>query len=198
MTPLGFYTQPAEAVAVGLLGALLFRRWPDGTQACLRIVETEAYTGRDDLASHGRRHPTPRNRPMYGPPGLAYIYKSRGIHWMFNVVAEPEGEPAAVLIRAAEPLRGFEEISKRRPRRGPLEWTSGPGRLCQALDIDDSFQQVDVAEGRSGLWIEVQPPLDAPEVGRGPRVGMGKTPEPWFSLPRRWWILGNSYVSKYR
>lgn len=193
-----FFSQSAELVARHLLGATLVRRWADGAETRCRIVETEAYTGREDLASHGRRHPTPRNRPMYGQPGLVYIYKSRGIHWMFNVVAEPEDHPAAVLIRAAEPLTGLDRLAARRPGRPPEEWTSGPGRLCQALDIDNSHQQIDISFPERGLWMEPGERVPDDRVSRGPRVGMGKTPEPWYSLERRWWVTGNRFVSKYR
>jgi len=186
--PSSFFAQNAEVVARHLLGTLLVRRWPH-RQTISRIVETEAYTGREDLASHGRTL-TPRSRPLYGPPGLTYIYKSRGLHWMLNVVAEPEGEPAGVLLRAVEPLTGLEELRS--------HGTNGPGKLCRALAIDLGHQQIDVTSTDSELWIGVGVPVADEQVSRGPRVGMGKVPEPWFSFPRRWWISGNPFVSRYR
>lgn len=191
------FSRTADIVAPSLLGATLVRRWPDGSTSTLRIVETEAYRGRDDLASHGRKL-TPRSEAMYGPPGRAYIYLSRGLHWMFNVVAEPEGEPAVVLIRAAEPLTGYEALALHRPGRPVADWTSGPGKLCQALAIDDTFHRAELGGGDPRLALLVHDPLPPETISTGPRVGMGKTPEPWFSIARRWWITGNPFVSAYR
>ena len=182
--PENFFRQNAELVARHLLGAVLVRRWP-GREVRCRIVETEAYTGREDQASHGRNHPTPRSLPLYGQPGYSYVYRSRGIHWMFNVVCEPMDFPAAVLIRAVEPLE-----------EGFALTTDGPGKLCKALEIDFSHHQLDVSA--SDGPIALIPGIEIPEtaVRRGPRVGMGKTPEPWYSCPRRWWIAGNRFVSR--
>lgn len=181
--PHDFFAQNAELVARHLLGAILVRRWP-GREARFRIVETEAYTGTEDQASHGRNHPTPRSEPLYGPPGLSYVYRSRGIHWMFNVVCEPVGTPAAVLVRAVEPLTG--------------EWepTDGPGKLCRVLGIDSSHHQIDLSAPDAPVALESGVGVPEAWVRRGPRVGMGKTPEPWYSYPRRWWIAGNAFVSK--
>ncbi|HMT21678.1 MAG TPA: DNA-3-methyladenine glycosylase, partial [Promineifilum sp.] len=102
--PASFYTPSALVVARHLLGARLVRLLPNGARLAGRIVETEAYSGIDDLASHGHSRRTPRNLPMYGPPGRAYVYFTYGNYWLFNAVAEPDGDPAAVLIRAVEPL----------------------------------------------------------------------------------------------
>jgi DNA-3-methyladenine glycosylase len=178
-----FFAQNAEQVARHLLGATLVRRSAAALVRC-RIVETEAYSGTEDQASHGRNHPTPRSLPLYGTPGLSYVYRSRGIHWMFNVVCEPEGIPAAVLIRAVEPLQ---------PGLGP---TDGPGKLCKALGIDFADHQKDVTNATSSVFLEPGPLVPDHRVRRGPRVGMGKTPEPWYSYPRRWWVAGNAHVSR--
>jgi len=181
--PDGFFNQHAEIVARELLGAVLVRRWP-GREVRCRIVETEAYSGREDQACHGRNHPTPRSVPLYGEPGLSYVYKSRGIHWMFNVVCEPVGIPAAVLVRGVEPLEG--------------EWepTDGPGKLCRVLEIDAAHHQLDVSAPGAPVGVIPGAAVADADVRRGPRVGMGKTPEPWYSCPRRWWIAGNAFVSK--
>jgi DNA-3-methyladenine glycosylase len=180
--PPAFFSQNAETVARSLLGALLVRRI-DGQEVRCRIVETEAYSGREDQASHGRNHPTPRSLPLYGTPGLSYVYRSRGIHWMFNVVCEPEGIPAAVLIRGVEPL--VDGV-------GP---TDGPGKLCRALAIDLSHHQLDLSDRTGAVFLEPGDGVPEGEVCRGPRVGMGKTPEPWYSCERRWWGAGNPFVS---
>lgn len=197
-TPLApdFYAQPTLAVARLLLGARLVRILPDGTRVSGHIVETEAYAGLADLASHGHSRRTPRNSIMYGPPGRAYIYFTYGNWWMPNVVTEPEGIPAAVLLRAVEPLEGLDEIARRRPGRPPQDWTNGPAKLALALGIGKELNGADLTTTDNGLWIE--PDLTVPDalVRTGPRVGLGKTPEPWLSLPWRHWIGGNPYVSK--
>ncbi|MEZ4518570.1 MAG: DNA-3-methyladenine glycosylase [Chloroflexota bacterium] len=194
--PQSFYAQSALTVARELLGAQLVRILPDGTRISGRIVETEAYSGLDDLASHGHSRRTPRNTVMYGPPGHAYVYFTYGNWWMPNVVAEPEDTPAAVLIRALEPLDGLDEMARRRTGRPPEEWTNGPAKLAVALDIGKELNGVDLTTHENGLWIE--PDITIPEelVRTGPRIGMGKTPEPWYSMPWRWWVGGNLYVSK--
>lgn len=198
MKPLSrdFYAQYTLVVARQLLGARLVRILPDGTRLSGRIVETEAYTGMDDLASHGRAKQTPRNRPMWSDPGFSYVYLCRGVHWMLNVVTEPEGCPAAVLIRAIEPLEGVEAIAGRRAGRKPTEWTSGPGRLAAALAITGAHNVIDVTTRDAGLWIEPDRAVPEQDVCTGPRIGLGKTPEPWFSMPWRYWIADNPYVSR--
>lgn len=194
--PPSFYSQSALIVARALLGARLARVLPDGARLSGRIVETEAYSGLDDMASHGRVRQTKRNLPLYGPPGRAYVYFTYGNYWMFNAVAEPEGDPAAVLIRAVEPLEGLDEMAARRPGREPLEWTSGPAKLALAFGITGEHNTVDLTTTDAGLWIEPDAAVPDEQVRVGPRVGMGQTPEPWHSIPWRWWMAGNSFVSK--
>jgi DNA-3-methyladenine glycosylase len=161
-----------------------------------RIVETEAYTGHDDLASHGRLRKTPRNLPMWGIPGHAYVYLNYGMHWMLNVVAEPEGHPAAVLIRAVEPLAGLEHIKANRPNRKTKEWTNGPGRLTKALAIDKAFNTSDLTNAGAGLWLAVGQPIPDENVGTRPRIGLGKkVTEPWRSIPWCFYLKGNPFVS---
>lgn len=198
MTPLprDFYMPNAVIVSRALLGARLVRRLPDGALVAGRIVETEAYTGIDDMASHGRKRRTPRNLPMWGPPGHAYVYLSYGVHWLLNVVAEPEGQPAAILIRAVEPLNGLEHIAARRIGRPLHEWTSGPGRLARALEVTQALNTADLTTPAAGLWIEAGEPVPDSAVRTGPRIGLGKTPEPWLSIPWRFWVTGNAYVSR--
>lgn len=193
--PPEFYNRSALVVARELLGAKLVRVLPDGTRVAGRIVETEAYTGIDDLASHGRAKRTPRNLPMWGAPGRAYVYLTYGMYWMLNVSAEPEGQPAAILIRALEPLEGLDHMARQRPDRKPHEWTSGPARLALALSIDKSLNTVDMTTPAAGLWIESDQIIPDELVRTGPRIGLGKTPEPWLSIPWRWWVVGNRHVS---
>lgn len=194
--PAAFYARPTLQVARHLLGARLVRILPDGRRLSGRIVETEAYTGLDDLASHGHSRRTPRNHIMYGPPGRAYIYFTYGTWWMPNVVTEPEQVPAAVLLRAIEPLEGVEVMAARRAGRPPLEWTNGPAKLALALDIDKSLNGADLTTTSIGLWIEADQIVPDELVRTGPRIGLGNVPEPWFSLPWRFWVGGNGYVSK--
>jgi DNA-3-methyladenine glycosylase len=197
MAPLAraFYERSALDVARELIGAELVRQLPTGERIRGRIVETEAYTGQD-MASHGRKRVTLRNAPMWGAPGHAYVYLCRGVHWMLNVVAEPEGQPAAVLLRAIEPLEGLEVIARRRAGRSLLEWTSGPGRLASALDVTGALNAVDMTTAESGLWIEPGEPVVDGRMRTGPRIGLGKTPEPWLSIPWRFWLADNLHVSR--
>lgn len=199
LTPLprSFYAQHATQVARQLLGAILVRRLPEGALIRAKIVETEAYSGTDDLASHGRAKRTPRNLPMYGEAGHAYVYLAYGIHWLLNVVAEPVDSPAAVLIRAVEPLEGLEHIAARRNGRSPYEWTSGPSRLTVALDITGAHNRLDMTTTAHGLWIAAGEPVPESAVRTGARIGLGKrVTEPWLSIPWRWWIADNPYVSR--
>ena len=194
--PRSFYEHHALVVARELLGARLVRQEPGQERIAGRIVETEAYTGIQDLASHGRHRRTNRNLPMWEAPGHAYVYMSRGIHWMLNIVTEPEENPAAVLIRAIEPLEWLDTIADRRPDRKPLEWTSGPARLAVALGITGALNRIDMTSTESTLWVEPDITIPDSNLKTGPRVGLGKTPEPWLSIPWRFWVADNPYVSR--
>jgi DNA-3-methyladenine glycosylase len=138
-----FYARPTLEVAHDLLGKLLVHRTADGT-ASGRIAEVEAYIGEDDPACHAAPGPTARNAPLYGPPGIAYVYLNYGLHHLVNAVTEPRGSPAAVLIRALEPVAGLDLMRRRRSqlrwRRGKPaprdhELCRGPGNLTAALGI---------------------------------------------------------------
>jgi len=194
-----FYAQTAVAVARELIGAVLVRRLPDGTRLSGRIVETEAYSGTADMASHAYGRVTPRNKIMYGDPGRAYVYFTYGNHFMLNVVTEPDGTPGAVLFRAVEPLDGSETIAQRRSGRPRREWTSGPGRLAAAFDVTKDQNGASLMTSSAGLWIEAGSAVPDSDIETGPRVGLGKRiTEPWFSMPWRFWIRDNMYVSKAR
>ncbi len=162
-----------------------------------RIVEVEAYHGVNDPASHAYRGPTPRTAVMFGPPGFLYVYFTYGMHWCANVVCSPEGEAAAVLIRALEPLRGLEAMRLARPAaRRDLDLCNGPAKLCQALGISGPDSGLDLldpaAAGTGAVRLEDDgiPPPRRP--GRGPRIGIRTATE----LPWRYWVAGNSHVSR--
>lgn len=194
--PRDFYAQDATIVARALLGAVLCRRL-DGMLLAGRIVEVEAYRTPADLASHGRAGRTPRNLPMWEAPGYAYVYFTYGMHWLLNVVCEPPDQPAAVLIRALEPVAGLEQIAARRAGLPQTAWTSGPGRLTRALAIDGTHNRADLTTPDSGLWIAAGEPVPDAQVACGPRIGLGKhVQEPWLSIPWRWWLDGNPHVSR--
>ncbi|NWG06584.1 MAG: DNA-3-methyladenine glycosylase [Chloroflexi bacterium] len=183
--PRDFYNRPTLTVARELIGARLVRIL-DGVKLVGLITEAEAYISQKDLACHARAGLTPRTQVMYGEPGHAYVYFTYGNHWMLNVVTEREGFPAAVLIRAIQPIEGVEVMSGRRNGRD----TFGPGKLCQAMGIGRSENGVDLTETSSGLWIEAGIQVPNKAVTKGPRVGLNSTPEPWLSKPWRFLVKG--------
>jgi DNA-3-methyladenine glycosylase len=178
--PRSFYNRPTLTVARELLGARLVRIL-NGKKLVGLIVETEAYISEKDLACHAKAGLTPRTQVMFGEAGHAYVYFTYGNHWMLNVVTEREGFPAAVLIRAIQPIEGIELMSKRRNGRD----TFGPGKLTQAMGIGKRENQADLTESASHLWIEAGVPIPNSRVTKSPRVGLNNTPEPWRSKPWR-------------
>jgi len=190
-----FYTRPTRQLAKALLGCRLVRRL-EGQRVSGLIVETEAYIGETDLACHARFGRTARNAVMYDRPGLAYVYFTYGMHWMLNVVSEADGFPAAVLIRAIEPVEGLEQMMAQRHTQAVHALTSGPAKLCQALRIDQALNGVDLTDRRGELWIEPDRAVSARSIARGPRIGLPNTPEPWHSKPWRYWVKDNPFVSK--
>lgn len=168
--PRAFYARPTLTVAQELLGQRLVRLL-SGQRLAGRIVEVEAYLGETDQASHARPGRTPRNAAMYGLPGHAYVYLIYGMYHCLNAVTEPEGSPAAVLIRALEPVEGLETMRRHRPARSDRELTSGPGKLCQALAIDRSLNCADLCQG-SALWIEANATIAPTLIATGPRIGV--------------------------
>ena len=180
-----FYNRPTLAVARELIGARLVRLL-DGVKLVGFITETEAYIGEEDLGCHARAGRTPRTAVMYGPPGHAYVYFTYGNHWMLNAVTEGEGFPAAVLIRAIQPVEGVEVMYARRGGRD----TFGPGKLTQAMGITKSENMVDLTKIENGLWIEAGISVPDKNVTIGPRVGLNTVPEPWFSKPWRFLVEG--------
>ena len=195
-----FYARPARTVARDLLGKRLVCLH-EGQRVSGTIVETEAYCDSEqpDLACHGSRNkgrPTKRTAIMFGPAGHAYVYFNYGIHWLFNVVTGEVGQANAVLIRALEPFEGEGWMQARRGKQPRPQWTNGPAKLTSALGIDKRFDGVDLCTQAAGVWLEESPAPNA--IATGPRVGLGKTPEPWFSMPWRYWVQGNEFVSAYK
>ena len=193
--PCRFFGRPTLIVARELLGCRLVRRF-EGRRVSGRIVEAEAYIGEGDLACHGRFGRTSRNAVMFGKPGVAYVYFTNGMHWMFNIVTEREGFAAAVLIRALEPVEGIGVMQQRRGRRALSALCSGPAKLTQALRIDKAVNGVDLCARGSSLWLEAGEPLASSQVGRSPRIGVDFAPEPWCSKPWRFFIKDSPFVSK--
>jgi DNA-3-methyladenine glycosylase len=188
-----FYRRSTLTVARELLGKRLVRVVDDQRLSGL-IVEVEAYIGEDDAACHAACGRTSRNEVMYGPPGVAYVYFIYGMHHCLNAVTEEEGFPAAVLIRALEPLEGLEIMRRHRPGRPDGELTNGPAKLCQALVIDRSFNGVDLCTGEV-LFIEKGRTVTPEEIGASPRIGI-KADELARSVPWRFYVKGNDFVSR--
>jgi len=155
-----------------------------------RIVETEAYGGAGDPASHGHRGRTARNAIMFGPPGHAYVYFTYGMHHCFNVVCGREGEAAAVLVRALEPVSGLAAMRRRRGVDDVHRLARGPGSLARALGLDRRHDGADLT--RTPLWIaDLRPGRGGAAIRRGPRVGIRLA----ASRPWRYWLAGNAFVS---
>ncbi len=190
-----FFNRPTPEVARDLLGKRLVRQ-EDGGRLSGIIIETEAYRGEEDQGCHAKAGLTPRTRVMYGPPGHAYVYFTYGMHWMLNFVTEAEGFPAAVLIRAIALLEGQEIVASRREGRRPKNWTDGPAKLCQALNIDGRLNGVDICAPNSPLFVEMGISIPDSSVTITPRVGLNSVAEPWKSKPWRYLVVGHHLVEK--
>ncbi len=198
--PRPFYARATLTVARELLGKVLVHQTPEGVTSG-RIVEVEAYIGEDDPACHAAPGPTRRNEPLYDEPGRAYVYFNYGTHDMFNVVSEPAGRPAAILVRALEPIEGIELMKKRRlawrARRGPAacarntpthELCRGPGNLARAMGITLADNPRDLC-GRE-LYIEDRG-LEVGEIAWSSRIGINVgVDRPW-----RCYVKGSFAVS---
>ena len=189
--PRAFYARPTLDVAHDLIGKTLLRRTPEGLTSGV-IVETEAYVGAIDPAAHAYRGKTKRNQTMFGPPGHTYIYFTYGMHYCMNAVTQPEGEAAAVLIRALEPRVGVTLMQARRgPRIPDRDLARGPGRLCQALALTTADDGADLLG--DALWIAETPglPAGALTIATMPRIGVSRAADwPW-----RFVVVGSRYVS---
>jgi DNA-3-methyladenine glycosylase len=194
--PRKFYTRDDTLlIARQLLGQRLVVPATSGIRVSGRIVETEAYMGPEDRASHafGNRR-TPRTETMFGKGGTAYVYFIYGMYYQFNVVTNTEAIPHAVLVRAVEPLEGIEVMRARRAVKDERNLTSGPGKLCAALGIDRSYNRADLRGNL--IWIEEgERSIKESEIATGPRIGIDYAGE-YVKKPWRFWIRDNPYVSK--
>jgi DNA-3-methyladenine glycosylase len=185
-----FYERPTVEVARQLLGKYLVRIDAAGVRAGM-ILETEAYVGPDDKASHASRGRTPRTALMFGPAGFAYVYLIYGMHHCLNIVTERENYPAAVLIRAVEPSEGLELMQKQRPTLDVRRLTNGPGKLCQAFGIDRRLNGLDMCG--EALFIEARG-TNLVDIVVTARVGVDYA-GPWKDKPWRFYIAGHPGVS---
>ena len=189
--PKEFYARDTVKVAPELLSKWLVR--VIGQERLVgRIVEVEAYRGQDDPASHAFRGLTPRNAPMYGEPGHAYIYFTYGNHFCLNITTQETGKPGAVLLRAIQPIGGVGTMRRFRPNVSDTELTNGPGKLTKAMNIDKSLNEHDLTS--SGSLFLTKPQVHQPhyETWRSTRIGIR------VGLDKRWrfFLKGNPYVSK--
>jgi DNA-3-methyladenine glycosylase len=195
--PRDFYLQDTVTIARALLGCTLWRRRRRELLAA-RLVETEAYLGANDAASHARRGlRSPRNESMYLEGGHAYVYFTYGMHWCLNVVTQETDIAEAVLLRAAEPLQGIESMRKRRPKaKRDFDLMNGPGKLCSALDIDRRLDGEPLDGDR--LFITArESDVDESEIAVSARVGVEGAVEA-AHWPLRFYLRGNRHVSAYR
>jgi len=197
--PRSFYADPPDRVARLLLGKVLVRRYQPKRGGKIerlagRIVEVEAYFGVDDPAAHTFVGKTARNAVLFGPPGFAYVYFIYGMYFCLNFSCEPDGVPGGVLLRALEPLEGLRTMARLRGLKSadqPRLLTSGPGRLCQALDIArETHNGIDATSARSGLHVE-DDGFRPEKILASPRVGIRKAAD----RPLRFTIAGNRFVS---
>ena len=190
-----FYARSAKIVARQLLGHWLIRQTSEGFCGGA-IVEAEAYL-RNDAACHASRGETARNRPMFGPPGRAYVYFIYGNHWCFNAVTNRVGVGEAVLVRAIEPLFGEEFMRANRTVAKPIELTNGPAKFCEAMNIDRELNHVNLCDTKSPIFIAENPQRKIFLKERGPvvtttRIGISLA----ANLPLRFYLEASEFVSR--
>ncbi|MGC9357195.1 MAG: DNA-3-methyladenine glycosylase [Anaerolineae bacterium] len=193
--PREFYARPTLTVAREVLNQRLVRLYK-GQRLAGRIVEVEAYIGMEDEASHARFGRTERNAAMFGSPGHAYVYLIYGIHHCLNLVTGEEGFPAALLVRAVEPMEGLDvQQQLRGPERPFRDLTRGPGRLCEALAIDKGFDGVDLCAPDTQLWVEEDETAPEGDIAQSPRIGVTGNTEA-RTVSWRFYIKDNRWVSR--
>lgn len=193
--PREFYTRRNTLlIARELLGKLLVIGGEKLPRVSGKIVETEAYQGPRDKASHAFGHRrTTRTETMYGEGGIAYVYFIYGMYCQFNVVTNEVDAPHAILIRALEPIEGLDVMRQRRPVRIDRDLSNGPGKLCIAMNIDRRFDRTDLIGDE--IWIEEYEKIKPRQIAAGPRIGIGYAEE-YVTKPWRFWIKDNPYISR--
>ncbi|MFZ5365240.1 MAG: DNA-3-methyladenine glycosylase [Patescibacteria group bacterium] len=200
MIPLTFYNQNTLIVARSLLGQFIIREYK-GKKLIGKIVETESYVGPKDLASHASRGKTERTKIMFGPPGYSYIYLVYGLNYCFNIVTEAKDYPAAVLIRAVEPIAGIDQMIKNRKLSSRISHvasrlsnlTNGPGKFCQAFAIDKNLN--DHPLNKKPLSLEWGEKIKPSQIVKSTRIGVDYAGE-YAKKKWRFYIKGNPFVSK--
>ena len=188
--PVAFFRRPTEIVAAELLGTIVVSS-AGGHLTAGRIVETEAYLGYDDPASHGYRHRrNARNQALFGPPGAWYVYLSYGMHWCANLVCQRPGLASAVLLRALEPIEGLEIMRRRRGGVADRDLCSGPGKLTQALGITRKLDGMKMSTGP--VVVHRADPVPPGAIASTPRIGITKAAD-W---PLRFHLAGSPWISR--
>lgn len=194
-----FYAGTTEDVARRLLGKYLCRRTEAGLYAG-KIVETEAYVGKEDLACHSAKGRTKRTESMFGPAGHAYVYLVYGMYNCLNIVTQRKNEPEAVLIRALEPaILASQKIAagqKTRESKKAAGILDGPGKLCREFKINRTIDGI-LLSRQNGLWIEEGDDIPEEDIIAAPRIGVSYAGE-WKDKPLRFYIKGNRFVSKLK
>lgn len=187
-----FYTRDTALVAQELLGKIIIRAIDDTTVLKGRIVETEAYMGIYDEASHAYGGKRVRNAPLFGPIGHAYVYFIYGMYFCLNFVSRAKGIPAGgVLIRAVEPIEGIEYMHHKRQTHKLQALTSGPGKLTKAFSINRDFNGIDVTK-KGPLFVIDAPPIAKHDIVASPRIGVSKAADDLL----RFYIKGDQFVSR--
>lgn len=187
--PRQFYLRPPRAVARDLLGCILVSRL-GGTLTAGRIVETEAYLGPEDAASHAAIRPHAAREAFYREGGHAYVYRIYGLHWCLNAITGAAGRPGCVLIRALEPVAGLRAMARRRGGSADLRLAGGPAKLTQALGITGRDNGADLTRGA----LRIDPPATPRDfrIAVGPRIGITRA----VDVPLRFWMRGHPCVSR--
>jgi len=188
-----FFARDTQRVARELLGKLLVRTWR-GKRLVGRIAEVESYVGSHDLACHASKGRTARTETLFGRPGLAYVYLVYGIHELLNFVTEREEFPAAVLIRALEPVEGIAEMERARGVAKVRQLTSGPGKLTQALRITRQLNREDVTASRRLAVVDDGYPVAEADIATATRIGVEYAGEDAL-LPWRYFLKHSPFVS---
>ncbi len=188
-----FFARDTLTVARELLGKKLVREFK-GNLLSGMVVETEAYMGSIDSASHAFKGKTPRNLVMFGPAGIAYVYFVYGMHYLLNVVTGAEGNPCAVLFRAIVPLQGQNQMKALRGKQSK-DMINGPAKLCKAMVIDKSFNGWDLTRGEK-LWLESYKNIPDDFICAGPRIGINYATKRDKKAPWRFWVKKDFWLSK--